>query len=351
MTVVAAYTNRVDAIARNGRVLTRLACMLLLLLSSVGYGNSALAHALAPSLLQLSAGDDGVVSVKWKTPLKQVSGSQLKPTLPAHCQPLGPSSNSKEGTAMVYRWQVDCGATGLVGSTVQVSGIASSRADVLLRIKLADGRTLHEVLRPAQDSYVVAEKQPWYSIFSSYMLMGVEHLVGGLDHVLFVVALFMLVGLQRSLIWTVTMFTLGHSVTLSLAVLDVIRFSQGMAEILIALSIIIAFTEVLRHPNHDLSRWKVYLMAAGFGLLHGLGFAGALQEVGLPSDDIPLALLAFNVGIEIGQLALIGVLCLFTLLMMRLGFNWRGLWKQIPVYSAGILAGFWFWQRVMLVFV
>ncbi len=202
MTVAAVYTNRVDPIACSGRTLVKLACMVVLLLGGIGYGNSVLAHAMAPSLLQLSAGEDGVVDVKWKTPLKQVSGSQLKPTLPAHCQPLGPRSNSKEGTAMVYRWQVDCGTTGLVGSTVQVSGIASSRADVLVRIKLADGRTLLEVLRPAQDSYVIAEKQPWYSIFSSYMLMGVEHLVGGLDHVLFVIALFMLVGLQRSLIWT-----------------------------------------------------------------------------------------------------------------------------------------------------
>ncbi len=327
--------------------LARIACTLALLLGTLSYGHIVSAHAMAPSLLQLRAGDDGVVNVTWKTPLKQVAGSQLKPSLPAHCQPLEQGSHSKEGTAMIYRWQLDCGSRGLVGSTVRVTGIASSRADVLLRITLADGRTLHQVLRPAQDRYVIAQKQPWYRIFGSYMLMGIEHLIGGLDHVLFVIALFMLVGLQRSLIWTVTMFTLGHSITLSLAVLNVIRFSQGSAEILIALSIIVAFTEVLRHPNHDLSRWKVYLMAVVFGLLHGLGFAGALQEVGLPAGDIPLALLAFNVGIEFGQLALIGVLCLLTLAMVRWGLSWRGLWQQIPVYSAGILAGFWFWQRLM----
>jgi hydrogenase/urease accessory protein HupE len=329
----------------------KLALYLLLALVPLFYAGSLRAHALAPSLLQLEAAGDGIYAVKWKTPLKRVEGSQLRPMLPSHCLALDGGSNKPEGTAMVYRWQVDCGEKGLVGSAVQISGIASSRADALLRIKLDDGRTLNQVLRPDQETFLVPERQSWYRVFGSYMVMGFEHLVGGPDHVLFVIALFMLVGLQRSLIWTVTMFTLGHSVTLSLAVLDKISFSQGMAEIFIALSIIVAFTEVLRHPDHDLGRWKVYLMAAGFGLLHGLGFAGALREVGLPQDDIPLALLGFNAGIEVGQLALIGVLCLLSLALLRLGFSWRGLWKQLPVYAAGSVAGFWFWQRIMLYFI
>lgn len=323
--------------------------MLLLVLFGIVLCSSRVhAHAMAPSLLQLDVVANGTVAVKWKTPLKKVAGSTLQPQLPGHCQPDGEGSNSPEGTAMVYRWTVDCGAEGLVGSTVRVNGIASSKADVLLRIQLADGRTLHQVLRPGDSSYLVPDRQAWYRIFANYMVMGIEHLIGGPDHVLFVIALFMLVGVHRSLIWTVTMFTLGHSLTLSLAVLDVIRFSQGLAEIFIALSIIVAFTEVLRHPGQDLGRWKVYAMAVGFGLLHGLGFAGALQEVGLPSGDIPLALLAFNVGIELGQLALIGVLCCFSLLMLRTGLRWQGLWKQLPVYAAGSLAGFWFWQRLIL---
>ncbi len=338
----------VQARCHQANIILKLGAVILLLVFAGTYGKPALAHAMAPSLLQLDAEKDGVFRVKWKTPLKKVAGSKLAPVLPAHCESVGKGSNATEGTGMVYRWQIDCGEQGLVGSTIQVNGIASSRADVLLRIKLADGRTLHQVLRPAQGSYLVPQRQPWYRVFNNYMVMGIEHLIGGLDHVLFVVALFMLVGVQRSLIWTVTMFTLGHSMTLSLAVLDVIRVPQSLAEIFIAISIVIAFTEVIRHPNHDLGRWKVYMMAAGFGLLHGLGFAGALQEVGLPSGDIPLALLAFNVGIEMGQLALIAVLCLFSLAMLRLGINWHGLWKQLPVYGAGSLAGFWFWQRVML---
>lgn len=329
----------------------KLVLPLLMMLAPLFYAGALQAHALAPSLLQLEAAGDGVYTVKWKTPLKRVEGSQLSPVLPDHCRKLDGGSNRPEGTAMVYRWQVDCGEQGLVGSPVQISGIGSSRADALLRIKLDDGRTLNQVLRPDQETFLVPERQSWYRVFASYMVMGFEHLVGGPDHVLFVVALFMLVGLQRSLIWTVTMFTLGHSVTLSLAVLNMISFSQGLAEIFIALSIIVAFTEVLRHPDHDLGSWKVYLMAAGFGLLHGLGFAGALREVGLPPDDIPLALLGFNVGIEVGQLALIGVLCLLSLALLRLGFSWRGLWKQLPVYAAGSLAGFWFWQRMMLYFI
>ena len=329
--------------------------LVLLVLAAVPTG--AWCHALAPSLLDIeAAGSDAVGSdalggsryaVQWKTPQQRVPGSELQPRLPAHCATVEPTRTALEGTGVVWRWVVDCGARGLIGSTVSVRGIAGSRADVILRIKLEDGRALYQVLKPGQDSYQVPARQAWYRIAQSYAVMGVEHLVGGVDHVLFVIALFMLVGVRRELIWTVTMFTLGHSVTLSMAVLGVISFSQGLAETLIALSIIVAFTEVLTHPGHSLQPWKVYAMAGGFGLLHGLGFAGALREVGLPQGDIPLALFAFNVGIELGQLALIVLLCALTLALGRLGLRWRGAWRQLPVYAAGSLAGFWFWQRLL----
>lgn len=308
----------------------------------------AWSHALAPSLLEVFADDGPGYAVRWKTPLKRAPGSQLRPVLPDHCTALEQARAEREGTGVITTWRVDCGEAGLVGSTIRVQGIAGSRADVILRVALDDGRVLHRVLKPGQERYVVPAREPWYRIFQAYAVMGIEHLVGGIDHVLFVIALFMLVGLHRSLIWTVTMFTVGHSVTLSLAVLGFIRFPQAVAETFIALSIIIALAEVLTHPRQDLTHWKVYLMAGGFGLLHGLGFAGALEEVGLPEGDIPLALLSFNVGIELGQLALIGVLCLLTLVLQRLGLQWRGLWRQLPVYAAGTVAGFWFWQRLLL---
>ena len=310
---------------------------------------AARGHALAPSLLDIEASGGGRYAVQWKTPQQRVPGSELRPLLPAHCATVERTEAELQGTGVVWRWQVDCGPSGLIGGTVSVQGIAGSRADVILRVVLADGRALYQVLKPGQESYRVPARQAWYRIFYSYLEMGVEHLISGLDHVLFVIALFMLVGVRRELVWTVTMFTVGHSVTLSMAALGVIHFSQEPVETLIALSIIVAFTEVLTHPGHSLRPWKVCAMAGGFGLLHGLGFAGALQAVGLPEGDIPLALLAFNVGIELGQLALIALLCLLTLALGRLGLRWQGAWQQIPVYAAGSLAGFWFWQRLFAV--
>lgn len=321
------------------------ACLLLLSLLSQG----ASAHPLAPSLLQFEASEPGRFIVSWKTPLKKAAGSRLQPVLPEHCQPVGEVENFRAATAMVFRWEIDCGDKGLVGSTIQVAGIATSKADVLLRIGLHDGRSLHQVLDAGQEQFVVPERQPWTAIFGSYLWLGVEHLIGGIDHVLFVLALFMLVGVRKSLIWTVTMFTLGHSVTLSLATLGYIRFSQSVAEVFIALSIIVAFTEVVRRDSASVANWKAYLMAGGFGLLHGLGFASALREVGLPAGDIPLALLAFNVGIEVGQLAIIALLCILSVVLVRAGVRWIGWWKTIPIYTAGSLAGFWFWQRLALV--
>lgn len=325
----------------NPRALLALAWLLL--------GSSVVvAHPLAPSLLQLDAADDGSYAVSWKTPLKKAAGSRLQPQLPQHCSPLGDAESFRAATAMVFKWRIDCGDIGLVGTTVGVLGIASSKADVLLRISLADGRSFHHVLNASEDRFEVPERQPWSAIFGSYLWLGVEHLLGGIDHVLFVLALFMLVGVHRSLFWTVTMFTLGHSITLSLATLGLIRFSQSLAEVFIALSIIVAFAEVVKRKVGAIAHWKAYLMAGGFGLLHGLGFASALGEVGLPEGDIPLALLAFNAGIELGQLLVIAVLLVLSIALLRAGLRWQGWWKALPLYSAGSLAGFWFWQRLAI---
>jgi len=200
------------------------------------------------------------------------------------------------------------------------------------------------------------------SLAFQYLGLGVEHLLIGLDHVLFVVALFLLVSGSRSLVITITAFTIGHSVTLSAAVLGYVNFSQDIAEVIIALSVIVAFTEVLRNNPDSLIRRKPWIIAFGFGLLHGLGFAGALTEAGLPANDIPVALVSFNLGIEVGQLILVAILLLITLIWRRaLIARFRSAVtpqsggsavllhsRLLPVYAVGTLAGFWFWQRAWI---
>lgn len=318
--------------------------MLFCLLLALTAGRAA-AHALAPSLLSLEPAEGGRYTVTWKTPLQRVAGSELRPVLPPGCPSTTDATMAREGTGVVARWQIDCGSEGLTGRTITVEGIASSRADVLLRVGLGE-TSLQHVLTAEQPSFTVPEGQGWFDVFQQYLVLGVEHLLMGLDHVLFVVALVLLVTATRPLILTITSFTLGHSVTLSAAVLGYVSFPQSLAEVAIAFSIVIAFAGVLRDdPRLLIRRWP-WAIAFGFGLLHGLGFAGALAEVGLPPADIPLALLAFNVGIELGQLLLIAGLLLLGLALRRAP-SLPVVWRSVPLYAVGTLAGFWFWQRLL----
>lgn len=326
---------------------------IVLLTLALGAGQTA-AHALAPSLLSLqpiqqptqqpAAG--GGYEVTWKTPLKRAPGSELQPILPETCERVSQPEVSRDGTGLVARWRVDCGAQGLTGTTVAVEGIGSSRADVLLRIGTEDGASLQRVLTAEEPAFTVPKTQGWGGLFQQYTVLGIEHLLTGLDHVLFVVALVLLVRAGRPLVITITSFTLGHSVTLSAAVLGYVYFPQSLAEILIAFSIMITFAGVVREDTRSFLRRWPWAIAFSFGLLHGLGFAGALTEVGLPPADIPLALLAFNVGIEVGQLLLIAALLLSALVIARVVPRLPP-WRSVPGYAFGTLAGFWFWQRLL----
>lgn len=320
--------------------LIALACLLVL---SAGLGHT---HALAPALLSLQSETDGHYAVAWKVPLQRVAGNELRPLLPPACVAVSEPTAVVEGTGLVTRWSIDCGAAGLVGKTLAVEGIGPSRADVLLRIG-DRGVSLQRVLTATDPAFTVPEQQDWAGVFRQYTLLGVEHLLLGLDHVLFVVALVLLVHGRGPLIKTITSFTVGHSVTLSAAVLGFVRFPQALAEVMIAVSIIVAFAAVIRDdPRSLLKRWP-WVMAFCFGLLHGLGFAGALTEVGLPPADIPLALLAFNVGIELGQLFLIALLLISANVVRKLLPWFFSGWRAVPIYAVGTLSGFWFWQRLM----
>lgn len=323
----------------------RLGLLLLVGLLSLLNPDRASAHALAPSLLSLQGAGEGLYAVTWKTPLQRVPGSELRPVLPASCSAQDEPTAAPEGTGLVVRWTVDCGESGLTGQRIAVEGIAGSRADVLLRVA-GNGSSFQQVLTASAPDFTVPEQQGWLGVFQQYVVLGIEHLLTGLDHVLFVVALVLLVRARRPLIITITSFTIGHSVTLSAAVLGYVYFPQSIAEVVIAFSILITFAGVIRDdPRSLLKRWP-WAIAFCFGLLHGLGFAGALTEVGLPQSDIPLALLAFNIGIEIGQLLLIGLLLLSGYVLRQVTPRLPA-WQALPIYAVGTLSGFWFWQRLL----
>lgn len=315
---------------------------LLLLISAV----SATAHPLAPALLSLNE-NGALVDVEWKTPLKRRPGTRMQPVLPDNCVGISQPESRTKGTGLMITWQLDCKGETLVGRQVSVTGIASSGADVLLRVSLLDGRVLQQVITASEPSYLIPEIQSNWEVTANYTELGIRHLLTGYDHMLFVVALLLLVGWGSNLIWTISFFTLGHSITLALATLGYINFPSMLAEILIALSIALAAAELLREKASLLGT-KPWVMSGGFGLLHGLGFAGALADIGLPQTDIPLALLSFNIGIELGQLVVVAVVFIASRLAHRL-VNLHAQWYlTVSAYGIGSLAAFWFWQRIAL---
>lgn len=305
----------------------------------------ASAHPLAPSLLDLREAGGGRVAVLWRRPVLLPLGAHPEPVLPARCSVVGPPAETVDGPAWVQRWTADCGPVGLTGERIAVSGLEAAGSDVLLRIALEDGRTFQTVLRADAPAFVLPATQSWTGVAASYLSLGTTHLLTGWDHLAFVLGLVLLVAGGRRLLGAVTAFTLGHSVTLSLAALGIVRLPSALAEIAIALTILVLAIELARDRPTVLGR-RPGLMAAGFGLIHGLGFAGALAEVGLPADEIPLALFSFNVGIELGQIA-------YVIVLFGLGLALRPFRPRLPAWSAavptyliGTFAAFWTLERL-----
>jgi hypothetical protein len=324
----------------------------------VALPEAARAHTFEPALLDLRERGTGVFDVVWRSPGKE-SGSvmpgepELAPVLPARCADRGSLGASDELRA----FRVDCGPDRLRGATVAVPGVAGSRVDVIVRITWNDGRTESGVLTSDAAEWVVpagpeggilALGAPMWTVATRYLALGVEHILRGTDHVLFVFGLFLLVGATRALVATISAFTVAHSLTLAAAVLGFVHVPAAPVEALIAASIVLLARELVRDPDEapTLTQRFPWAVAFAFGLLHGLGFAGALAETGVPADRIPLALVAFNVGVEAGQLVIVGTLVASATILGRLGAARPGL-RRIPAYGIGGIATMWTIERVL----
>ena len=316
---------------------------------------SVAAHPLAPALLELREEPDASLSVRFKTslyPPSRAASALLAPLLPASCQRLEPSRVTVEGGGRVERFRLRCDE-GVVGQEFGVGGLRENAIDALLRVELRDGRSVQRVLRVDQASLRIPDRPQPLDVFLSYLDMGSRHIFSGLDHLLFVFGLVLLVvggkGYFSRLLVTLSAFTLGHCVTLTCAALGWIYLPSAPVEFLIALSVLALAVELAR-PARDLRSNRLpWLLAGGFGLLHGLGFAGALLEVGLPEGEIPLALLSFNLGIEAGQvLFVVGALAFLRVLRIaRLPERLPPWTAQVPVYVMGSFAAMWCIERML----
>ncbi len=301
-----------------------------LLLISAG---SAAAHEVRPAYLTLSQTGPGEFAATFKQP--QVQGRYLGLSVASNCADATPPIVSFDNSALEQKWHVRCDGGELL--RIDIHGLERTMIDALVRIDYADGRSVDHLVAPDQPWFEVKEQTPAVPV---YLVVGIRHLLLGYDHLLFVMVLMFVARGWRNLLKAVTSFTVAHSLTLGLSAFNVISVSQAPVEASIALSIVVLAVEAFRPGSGN--PWPVAFL---FGLLHGLGFAGALKEIGLPHDAAMWALLFFNGGLEIGQLGVIAlaILVLWPLERFRLALpQWVA---TAPLYVAGSVASFWLIQR------
>jgi hypothetical protein len=310
---------------------------------------TAQAHQRLPAYLLLQEAPGGEVAVFWKVPVVDGAALPLAPVFPERCE-AGEVSSHTDGDALRARWRLRCGDGGLAGATIGVRGLVESGADAVVRVERPGGE-LGAVLHPGGAGLRVVEGPP--RLDRSYLLLGLEHILRGADHLLFVGGLLLIVGRRpagrrgRALLATITAFTVAHSATLALAVLGLVRLPVAGVEAVIALSILALARELLRPEAGGLTRRRPWLVAGACGLLHGLGFAGALAEVGLPEGAIPAALLMFNLGVEAGQLLFVAAAgAAWALVGRRLGAPLRA----AVAWGMGGISAYWVLDRAAQVF-
>jgi hydrogenase/urease accessory protein HupE len=308
---------------------------------------AASAHEVRPAYLELREEKPGEFSLLFKTPMQGDARLALAAVFSSKVDAITPIVSRQTGDAMVQTWRIRA-IEPLAGQKVSIDGLSSTMTDALVRVEFADGSAWVERLTPSAPEATIPATQTGWAVAATYLELGVEHILLGFDHLLFVLALLIITQGTWQLVKTVTAFTVAHSITLSLATLGFVHVPAPPVEAVIALSIAFVATEILHvhQGQRNLAARAPWLIAFVFGLLHGFGFAGALSEVGLPAGQIPMALLFFNLGVEVGQLLFVGaVLALVALIRVRrLALpTWL---KLVPPYAIGTIAMFWVIERV-----
>jgi len=308
------------------------------------------AHAdeIRPALLDIKEQNTGLFAVTWKVPTRGDRILALTPQLPDSLELFGsPSVQDIPGAHIEHATYKNTKAS-LTGQSIVIHGLSALQTDVLLLIQFHDGTQHSAILRPGSPDFTIPLEASKLKIAGDYWRMGTIHILEGMDHLLFVLALLLIVSGLGPLVKAVTAFTVAHSITLALATLGVVHVPAAPTEAIIALSILFLASEIVHKHNGAIGITERYpwVIAFIFGLFHGLGFAGALSEIGVPQHEVPLALLMFNVGVESGQLLFIAVVLSLMALLSRLPLTApKGAWRVLP-YAIGSVAAFWTIERV-----
>jgi hydrogenase/urease accessory protein HupE len=309
---------------------------------------NAAADIFRPAYLELHELGDGRYAVLWKVP-ELGSGQRLSAYVrfPDGTETVSRPRVTSSGGAWSERWEIRF-VGGLAGQTISIQGKAVGVTEVIARVERQDGSTQVESLPIEHPAFTVLAAASRGEVAWTYLLLGVDHILGGIDHLLFVLALLLIVRGTKRIITTITAFTAAHSITLAAATLGFVHVPGPPVEAMIALSIVFVASEVVHgyRGKPGLTERAPWIVAFSFGLLHGFGFAGALAEVGLPQAAIPIALFTFNVGVECGQLLFIGAVLGMRYLIMR-GARQQDDWLPVAAsYGIGAVAAFWTIQRV-----
>jgi hypothetical protein len=309
---------------------------------------AAFGHEIRPAAVEILEADDGGVSITWRKPVAGETALAIQPELssgwlvPDHAErQLGPE-------ALTLRWRIAAPHEPLAGQTLRIVGLEHTITDVFLHVRFQDGRETSGLIKAAHPALVIDAARAGDRGIAEYFTLGVEHIASGYDHLLYLFALLLLVGSLPRLIATVSAFTVAHSITLACAALGLVRLSPAPVEATIALSIAYVAAELVRQRQGKpgAATARPWLVALGFGLLHGFGFASALREIGLPDGRVASALFAFNLGIEAGQLVFVTVVFALLAALRRLAPRFDGQARLALPQVIGGIACWWLIERI-----
>ena len=313
------------------------------------FATSLGAHEIRPAYLEITETADHHFDVLWKQPSVGTQLLRLVPQVSNGLLDGKPTEESSANSFLVRRWKnVPVTRASFDGATIRIDGLEYTITDALVSLSFANDQNIQEILRPRSPALVIHLTGTGKVPVPAYLKLGIEHILTGFDHLSFVLGLLLLVRSRLTLIKTITAFTVAHSLTLAAAALKWVHVNPSVIEALVAFSIVFVALELVRayRGQFGLTAQYPWVIAFTFGLLHGFAFAGSLAQIGLPEHNIPLSLLLFNVGVEIGQLLFVGVVLMVIELLKRLPRRLPNWTTWIPPYAIGGLASFWVIERL-----
>jgi len=324
----------------------------LLIMLLVFLSGTAFAHDIRSTYIEISPNDDkqDLLNVVWKLPVFGNPNVELTPEISNIPLERDKAQIRHGSNALIYEWNISMESVDIRGQTLTIKGLDLTSTDVMVKINLEEEQVY--ILQPDNNSMVIGKEQKTITSIGKYIRLGIEHIMLGIDHLLFVLGLLLLSRTRWLLIKTITSFTLGHSISLALATLGFIYVPEKPLNAVIALSIVFLGWELLRSRKgrDSLTIRNPWLVSFFFGIIHGIGFAGGLINLGLPESEIPIALLFFNVGVEIGQIAFIFLILALAGSLKKMEFRSPRWSAPLPAYLIGSLAMFWFIGRIVIMF-